>query len=775
MQKNKFVQVMLGVTTSILLCSATFSVEAQGGGRTYGNGHPFKISDLPASQLKDKLNKLSPKAQALAKSRLDQWQFHDHDIPYMRVDDEGGVYIADPVNPDAQTATVLRMAGVAELVPMGVDVFKLHSHPGASNVVYLDFDGHVIQNTAWNSSTYPSYTAKPYDLDGDTGSFSETEKANIVEVWRRVAEDYAPFGIDVTTEAPASIGPRVGRILVTANVDANGLDMPAKNSGGVAYVNVWGSSSFASTYSPAFVYYNQVGGADNIAEAASHELGHNLGLSHDGTSSSAYYSGHGANTDPISWAPIMGVGYYKQVTQWSKGEYSLANQTQDDIAIISSKLSTKVDDHSNTRSGATPLVVDAAGHVFSETPVTNPMDSSKVNKGVIGSRTDIDVFSFNTGAGNVVLQATPLREASAERGGNLDISLSLYDAAGNLITTSNPADETDAGINTALVAGTYYVSVEGVGSVNYSDYGSLGQYFIEGVLPVAAPDTTVPNPNPMSFATAPTANSRSSIQMVASTATDDSGSVQYYFACTAGGAGCVDSGWVNSPSFTLNGLAANTSYSFTVKARDLAGNTTDSSAPASATTLDNQAPIANADSTSVVNTATVTVNVLANDSDPEADALTVQTVTQGVNGSVSFTSTGLTYKPNSGFVGTDSFSYTIADSFGATATANVTVNVTAAPVVVTNNPPIAMADSITVVVGQTVIIPVLGNDSDPDGDALTITSVQRARRGSISISNAGKDLSYKAGSRTGSETVSYTVSDGRGGKASAQITITITR
>lgn len=773
MQKNKFVQVMLGVTTSILLYSATSSVEAQGVGRTYGSGHPFKISDLPASQLKNKLNKLSPKAQALAKSRLDQWQFHDHDIPYMRVDDEGGVYIADPVNPHAQTATALRIAEGSEFVPVGVDVFKLHSHPGASNVVYLDFDGHVIQNTAWNSSTYPSYTAKPYDVDGNTSSFSEAEKANIFEVWRRVAEDYAPFGIDVTTEAPASFGPRVGRVLVTANVDANGLDMPAKNSGGVAYVNVWGSSSFASTYSPAFVYYNQVGGADNIAEAASHELGHNLGLSHDGTSSSAYYTGHGSGV--ISWAPIMGVGYYSQVTQWSKGEYSSANQTQDDIAIISSKLSPKVDDHSNTRSGATPLVADAAGHLFSETPVTNPMDSSKVNKGVIGSRTDIDVFSFNTGAGNVVLQATPLREASAERGGNLDIALSLYDAAGSLIITSNPADETDAGINITLAAGTYYLSVEGVGSVNYSDYGSLGQYFIEGVLPVAAPDTTVPNPNPMSFATLPTANSRSSIQMVANTATDDSGSVQYYFACIAGGAGCVDSGWLSSPNFTLTGLAANTSYSFTVKARDFAGNTTESSELASATTLDNQAPIANADNTSVVNTSIVTVNVLANDSDPESDALTVQTVTQGVNGSVSFTSAGVSYKPNSGFVGTDNFSYTIADSFGATATANVTVNVTAAPVLVTNNPPIAMADSIKVVVGQTVIIPVLDNDADPDGDTLTITNVQRARRGSISISNSGKDLSYKAGWRTGSETVSYTVSDGRGGKASAQVTITITR
>lgn len=140
---------------------------------------------------------------------------------------------------------------------------------------------------------------------------------------------------------------------------------------------------------------------------------------------------------------------------------------------------------------------------------------------------------------------------------------------------------------------------------------------------------------------------------------------------------------------------------------------------------------------------------------------------------MSFTKTAAVYKPNAGFVGTENFSYTIMDSFGATATANVTVNVTAAPVVVANRAPVAVADSIKVVIGQTVLIPVLSNDYDLDGDALTIASFKQARRGYIT--NTGKELSYKAGSRTGSETVSYTITDGRGGKATAQVTITITR
>lgn len=771
MKKNKIVQIMLGLSTSAVLCSAPLTADAQAQGRSYGVNHPFQLSELPLGQFSNRLNKLSPKARENAKRWLDKSRFHDRDLPYMRSDDNGGIYIADPANSEAHVSSASRLSTMAEALPAGVDVFKLHSNPGAANVVYLDFDGHVVSGTAWNSSTSPSFNAVPYDIDGSPTSFSDAEKANIAEVWRRAAEDYAPFNIDVTTELPASFGPKVGRVLITKNIDADGLAMPAKDSGGVAYLNVWGDPNFANLYSPAFVYHNQVGGSDNIAEVVSHEFGHNLGLSHDGTGTSGYYTGQG--TGFTSWAPIMGAGYYMQLSQWSAGEYTGANQTQDDVAIISSKLNAKMDDHSNTRTGATPLVVDTTGHVYSTTLVNNPMDASKANKGVITSRTDIDVFSFNTGTGNVVLQATPLREATAERGGNLDLALNLYDAAGNLLVTSNPADETDAGINTSLAAGTYYLAVDGVGSANYSDYGSLGQYFIEGVLPVAPLDTTVPNPNPMTWAAAPEAKSRNSLHMTASTATDDSGSVEYYFACATAGNGCVDSGWVKSPDFTLSGLAANTSYSFSVKARDLAGNTTNSSVVASATTLTNQAPLANPDQANVVNNTSVAVAVLANDSDPENDALAVTAVTQGVNGVVSFTKTAATYKPNAGFVGTDTFSYTIMDSFGATAIASVTVNVTAAPVVVVNRAPVAVADSIKVLIGQTVLIPVLNNDFDPDGDALKITSFKQARRGYIT--NTGKELSYKAGSRTGIEIVNYTITDGLGGKATAQVTITTTR
>ena len=56
-----------------------------------------------------------------------------------------------------------------------------------------------------------------------------------------------------------------------------------------------------------------------------------------------YYTGHGVA--PVDWGPIMGVGYYSDVTQWSKGEYSGANNTEDDLQKITVYLPYRPKDH----------------------------------------------------------------------------------------------------------------------------------------------------------------------------------------------------------------------------------------------------------------------------------------------------------------------------------------------------------------------------------------------------------------------------------------------
>lgn len=556
----------------------------------FGKNTPFQIVDLPDGPVKAKLNALAATKQKNALAWLHKINFTDDDLTYIKIDDEGGVLYSDTFLP-APLASAPQQA----MVFSTTDTFTLHSKPGATKIIYLDFDGHVISGTAWNS-TVSSYNAKAFDTDGNLTAFSATELGQIAEVWHRIAEDYAPFNVDVTTELPATFGSTVARILITSNVDANNVQMPAFGSGGVAYVGVWGASNY-NYYSPALVYYNALGGgfAPYVAEAASHEMGHNLGLSHDGfndgTTSLGYYAGNG--TGFVSWAPIMGVGYYNNVTQWSIGEYAFATQTQDDIGIITSSLTLRPDDHSNTQLNATPLLLSTTGQINATNPETDPHNTSPSNKGIIESRTDVDYFSFNAGAGPLQITISPAWAAfqrADKKGANLDIQATLYDQAGTQIAQIDPLDDTNAVISATIVSdGQYYLAVSGVSNnvTPYSDYGSLGKYFISGSVTPSnmLPDTTAPTPNPMAWDVLPNAGtSTNSIGMTATPATDAGGGVQYLFACVSGSQGCVNSNWQTSNQYTATGLAANTTYNYQVKAKDASGNETGYSITAAATT-----------------------------------------------------------------------------------------------------------------------------------------------------------------------------------------------
>jgi len=98
------------------------------------------------------------------------------------------------------------------------------------------------------------------------------------------------------------------------------------------------------------------------------------------------------------------------------------------------------------------------------------------------------------------------------------------------------------------------------------------------------PDTDPPTPNPATFASAPSADSSSAISMTATTGSDASGPVEYYFDETSGNPGGSDSGWQTSVSYTDTGLDADTQYTYTVQMRDSIPNTGTASSPANATT-----------------------------------------------------------------------------------------------------------------------------------------------------------------------------------------------
>jgi PKD repeat protein len=396
--------------------------------------------------------------------------------------------------------------------------FLLHSRKSSKRKIYLDFNGHTTTGTAWNTSYGLSTIISPaFDLDGLPGTFSSTELAMIQNIWRRVAEDYAAFDVDVTTEEPpADQMSRTSladdtygtRALITKNFTA-GTTKGDCGCGGFAYVGVFDATSEANK--PAFIFQDKLGnGEKNIAEATSHEVGHNLGLSHDGTSSVGYYTGHG--TGATGWAPIMGVGYNKELVQFSKGEYLNANNGEDDYLVM--------------QNNGVMFAADDFGNGIATAATLSPTAVSGMNTydilGVMENPADVDVFRFNAGAGVVTINARPF-----ERGPNLDILIQLRDSAGNLLAEANPADALTASVSFNLpAAGTYYVSVEGMGlgdplGTGYSAYGSVGRYVVAMSAPLAAAGapvavigtsaTTGPAPLNVSFSGASSTGSGSSI------------------------------------------------------------------------------------------------------------------------------------------------------------------------------------------------------------------------------------------------------------------------
>ena len=406
------------------------------------------------------------------------------------VDETGRLFYVEPDQAAAPTAPPTEAAAY----PYAAS-FTLHSRPTATRKVFLDFDGHRVQSSAWNDVMHPVIDVAAYTMDADA-AFSQAELDVVQEVWARVAEDYAPFDVDVTTEDPGTAA------LVRSSVDDAAYGMRASvttdpdmrtvlcsgGCAGVAYVgvfdNVMGSSG--PWYQPAFALPKTTYTAAQVAEIVSHEVGHTLGLSHDGLNGSAYYQD---GTGTKVWSPIMGAGY-TPLTQFSNGDYSGATQTQDDLAVIAQHGPAVIgDDYGNTVGTAFPLGTGDA-----------------TAAGLVTSRSDVDVFAISRScAGTLTASVTP-----APLGPGLDTQLRLLDASGGVVAVSAPATARagtwspvltgmGAAISQSLAPGTYYLEVDGVGladpSLGYSDYGSVGRYTL-AVTGCADSGTPSPSPSP---------------------------------------------------------------------------------------------------------------------------------------------------------------------------------------------------------------------------------------------------------------------------------------
>ncbi|PKV51639.1 putative secreted protein (Por secretion system target) [Aquimarina sp. MAR_2010_214] len=373
---------------------------------------------------------------------------HDIKKAYTLYSESNGQVFVQETDINKILCVDFKKANIKDAADTGITFSKaapqLESLPGAPGIIYLDFDGELVSGTNWLGGA---------TINAQSPNFSNEK---IIKVWKIMAEDFRPFNLNVTTKRDIfDATPKHRRMMCifTTTRDAE------PDSGGVAFLN-----SFASIDSddPCWVY--NVEDTRAAGETGSHEVGHTLGLSHDGRPGEEYYSGH------REWSSIMGWSANNPIGHWSSGEYPNATNTEDDIAIISDNINGfgfRKDDHGNTFDKATAIKVTVSGEV-----------NANENFGLISTRNDKDVFSFVVETGNVSLSFNPDPDYP-----NLNIQARILNKSGEEITLSNP-NGLSASINQNLTEGIYYIEIDGVGegtlTTGYSDYSSLGNYSISG-------------------------------------------------------------------------------------------------------------------------------------------------------------------------------------------------------------------------------------------------------------------------------------------------------
>lgn len=187
----------------------------------------------------------------------------------------------------------------------------------------------------------------------------------------------------------------------------------------------------------------------------------------------------------------------------------------------------------------------------------------------------------------------------------------------------------------------------------------------------------------------------------------------------------------------------------------------------------NDRPVAVDDFAAAETRVPVTIAVLANDTDPENDPISVVSAGAGgrsPNGTIAINPNGtVTYTSDRRFVGTDLFPYQIRDSGGALSIVKTITVVVSAP----NSPPKAVKDSATTAVNTPVLISVLANDTDANNDLLSVTAVTQGVNGIVTNNGNGTVIYTPGPGFRGRDTFTYAVSDGRGGVAIGSVSVRV--
>jgi hypothetical protein len=403
---------------------------------------------------------------------------------------------------------------------------SLSSRPGAAYTLYLNFSGFNFTGN-WGSSGQAPGNMSAYR--NQTGpNFTAAQQAEIRNIWSRVAESYNMFNVNVTTVDPAvSVGglassnyqgrqqwyDQTARVMhaVIGNRGNSGF---FNGAGGVSYVDVWRNSYSGTGNSNGiktnWTFPSSLGGFGayhNIFTAATHEVGHAAGLSHQGdytgsTQNNAYSTNNGSST----LAPFMGVGYSASRNTWSVGRISTNQNTiQNDALRI------------RQNSGMGGFINDGIGRSIAQaTPISlsNGQIKPLVNQGVIVPVSDSNpnpigsnnytrgYFSFETigGLNTITVNAGTqwLQTGVADPHRSLDATLRILDALGNQVAISATSSLSET-IAINLAPGLYYIEVSSAGGKNASlgpsgtwaprQFYDMGAYFLTGTI-LAIPEPT---------------------------------------------------------------------------------------------------------------------------------------------------------------------------------------------------------------------------------------------------------------------------------------------
>ena len=404
-------------------------------------------------------------------------------------------------NLGAYTVTV---SGV-DVLPAFQNPIVRNSLPSAPIDLYLSFAGSVVSDPGILADRIDGGTGSvnipAYDSDGDLTTFSPLEVAEIDEIWARVAEDFRPFDVNVTTVAPPSLNSAVH-----INIGGDGAFLVPPTRGFQANRSAF-SDPLQSNIGFSF--------PDNIRTAAPTDPQH---IAYNVSSSIATLFGLGphpqysifgnqvAPFDPggLESGPILGAPLNSLRDTWVNATGEVAGVLQDDLALIASPangIQFRTDDHAGRTRGASVVSIGVGDELLD---------------GVIETNDDVDLFFFHTLETDAIISVKGLDLATQfagitnppNPGSNLDPVLRLLDASGNQLEIDDVAFDINAAnnsltasISTHLLASSYYIEVSnGFDPTSGDRYGSLGQYTVTlqgvDVNPVTVdidPDTFVEN------------------------------------------------------------------------------------------------------------------------------------------------------------------------------------------------------------------------------------------------------------------------------------------